>query len=210
MNSLPMHIWATYEFTTSSSLPLFDKSMKELDALSHLEDGWNFGRGKTVRDGVIGIAKAIVNHSKIYNIYPEICPTDDGDILLSFHRDSQFLDITIISASRFEASLENGIGDDYISQDIGRINTTQLKGLLSWFMNPVKKTMSEYSTLDITSVKRKNDFKTMHFNHQVMAAASQYLTITAEAKFQKMSASTFQHITLVSPEIPRYTGNLAL
>lgn len=160
-----------------------DKAVAEIESLKTLQAGWNFGRGQALADEIIQTAKVIFRYARFLGLHSEVCPTDDGAILLSFQNGEDFLDITIFAESIFEASVENGIGDDYISHEIGLITFEKLKGLLLWFANPLTKILSEYSTFVTTSASASDVFRGQHSDPHAVVAVSPSLMITAESSY---------------------------
>ncbi|MDQ7833101.1 MAG: hypothetical protein RDU30_15335 [Desulfovibrionaceae bacterium] len=184
MKSIKMQILGMLECRNQQvhSMPS-EKAVSEIESLKALQVGWNFGRGQAFADEIIQTAKVIFKYAQFLGLHPEVCPTDDGDILLSFQNGEDFLDITIFAEGIFEATVENGIGDDYISHEIGLITFGKLKGLLLWFANPLTKILSEYSTFVTTSVSANDVFRSQRFAPHAVVAVSPSLMITAESSY---------------------------
>lgn len=191
------------------SLLCKDEIVSELESYLHLEDGWNFGGGKAIQEINIQNAKNIYLWAKLCDLKAEVCPTDEGGILISLQHGILFLDITLNSQDAINISLEKGIGEEFSSAYVGNFHVSKAKEFVSWFASPVIDYMSEFLILDDTSASQKKGFNQLLSSPRLMAVESPYLMMAAGSEDMVIqSASTSTIFTKQFQESPAYIGNL--
>lgn len=100
--------------------PIQDPIEREIMSLATLQEGWDYGQGLPPSKETIERAIGIYRKGKKYNLYAEVFPIGEGEIVISFSHKDVFIDILVQRDGSYQLSVEEGIGEEYQLGEVSR------------------------------------------------------------------------------------------
>jgi hypothetical protein len=176
---------------------------KKLVAFKNLSDGWNYGRGRPIRNNVYKIATSLLLHiNELAISKTDAFPGSDGDVCITAYQFTHYLEVTV--EVDLTISVSHEVDDDEISSKEG----------LSLF--EAKKELREavgkiWASSDLftqpTTIRLGTDLITWHLRTPqtgpALPSSAWSVSIGPEKKFVTM----FAHSTPEYLESPRFFGD---
>ncbi len=127
----------------------------EIDSLSKLPYGWDFGSGETIGLLVVDKALEVYEQTNLMGFKIQSFPRSDGGITLSYALKDNFLDVIINPNLTLDLVQEKGIGANYeIVSEEDNVSITDLKKVLHLILSSECPSFELYQSGNTTKTKK--------------------------------------------------------